>query len=262
MLVEGFIRTGAVAPAQISVANRSPGKLIGLARSHPQVIIAPDNRAAAREADLVFLCMKPLEVRSTLLGLRTELDAADSHVVSIAACVTLEMLNGIRPGRYTKVIPSLASELGCGVSLVCHGPGVRSEEAAVVERLFASLGVVKRIAEADFEAAADLTSCAPGMLSALFRQFMEAGLRHSGLSREDAEEMVVRTVYGTAKLLLDGRMGFGALIDRVATKGGITEEGVKVLDAALPEVFDQVFAKTLAKHAHVKKSLTESFPGT
>jgi pyrroline-5-carboxylate reductase len=255
MLVEGFLRTGAAVARDVVVSNRSPDKLVPLSRIHPQVTLAPDNRTAARGADLVFLCVKPLEVGRALEEIRDELDAADGHVVSIAACVTLVMLNRIRPGRYTKVIPSLASEVGCGVSLVCHGPDVRPGEAAAVEGLFGCLGTVKRIKETDFEAAADLTSCAPGLLAALFRQFVEAGLRHSRLDRRDAEEMLVRTVYGTAKLLLEGGTDFAKLIDRVATKGGITEEGVKVLDAGLPEVFDQVFAKTLAKHEKVKEML-------
>jgi len=39
----------------------------------------------------------------------------------------------------------------------------------------------------------------------------------------------------------------------VTTKGGITEEGVKVLNRHLPAVFDEVFEKTLAKHATVKE---------
>ena len=80
-------------------------------------------------------------------------------------------------------------------------------------------------------------------------------MRHSGLDRSDAEEIVVRTVYGTAKLLLNGDLDFQKLIDRVATKGGITEEGVKVLETGLPSLFDQVFANTLAKHAKVKDML-------
>jgi pyrroline-5-carboxylate reductase len=92
----------------------------------------------------------------------------------------------------------------------------------------------------------------------MFRQFVRAGLRQSRLPPEAAEEMFVRTVHGTAKLLLDGNPGFDALIGRVATPGGITEEGVKVLDEGRPAVFDRVFAKTLAKHEAIKRRLRES----
>jgi len=42
--------------------------------------------------------------------------------------------------------------------------------------------------------------------------------------------MVLETLLGTAKLLQAKNMGFEALISAVATKGGISEEGIKVLD--------------------------------
>jgi pyrroline-5-carboxylate reductase len=158
------------------------------------------------------------------------------------------------------VIPSLASEAGYGTSLVCHGAGVRPGEAEAVEGLLSSISTVKRIREEDFEAGADWTGCAPGMMAAMSRQFAEAGARHSRIGKEEAEEMVISTLYGTAKLLLEGKMRFQDMIERVATRGGITEEGVKALDAGLPAVFDQLFADTLAKYEKVKRMLGRS-PG-
>jgi pyrroline-5-carboxylate reductase len=69
--------------------------------------------------------------------------------------------------------------------------------------------------------------------------------------------MVISTLYGTAKLL-ERNMGFREMIERVATKGGITEEGVKALDVGLPAVFDKAFTDTLAKHETIKWVLRET----
>jgi len=63
-----------------------------------------------------------------------------------------------------------------------------------------------------------------------------------------------QTLIGTAKLL-DHDTGFDELIGRVATRGGITEEGVKVLRARLPAVFNDLFEVTLAKLKRVKKQI-------
>jgi pyrroline-5-carboxylate reductase len=202
----------------------------------------------------LFLCVKPMEIKGVLESLRGAI-RPHTHVISIAACAGLGYLNRIAPGRYTRVIPSLASALGGGVSLVCHGPGVSAAEAAVVEGFFSALSRVQLLPEKDFEAGADLTSCAPGLIAAIFRQFTEAGLRHSDIPRADAERMVMETLLGTARLMAQGGMGFSELIESVATKGGITEEGVRCLDAGLPEVFDNVFAATLGKHEMVKRIL-------
>ena len=55
--------------------------------------------------------------------------------------------------------------------------------------------------------AADFTSCAPGMVAAIFQNFVEAGLKHSGLPKEIAQQMVISTLFGTAKLLLEMAKG-------------------------------------------------------
>ena len=46
---------------------------------------------------------------------------------------------------------------------------------------------------------------------------------------EDATEMLLETLYGTAKLLLHNRENFRNLTRRVATKDGATEGGVNIL---------------------------------
>jgi pyrroline-5-carboxylate reductase len=43
------------------------------------------------------------------------------------------------------------------------------------------------------------------------------------------------------------RMTFEELINRVATKGGITEEGTKIIGGKLPGIINEVFEKTLEK---------------
>jgi pyrroline-5-carboxylate reductase len=63
--------------------------------------------------------------------------------------------------------------------------------------------------------------------------------------------MVVSTLFGTSKVMMEKGIGFSEMIRRVATKGGITEEDVNVLNHHLPSTFDEVFQKTLTKHAHV-----------
>lgn len=76
-----------------------------------------------------------------------------------------------------------------------------------------------------------------------------------------ARAMLVETMLGTAMLLQKDQLDFDQLIDQVATKGGITEEGLRVLDKTLPAGFDELFAMTASKHAllkeQVKKTIAE-----
>ena len=205
---------------------------------------------------ILFLCVKPLETIPLLNEIKEHIQE-NCHLVSIAACVRIANLEALYKGEITKIIPTLTSEVKEGTSLFCHNSLVTKESASILENMFQGIGKVKIINENDFEVAADLTSCAPGMIAAIFQNFVDGGLRHSNLSPEAAFEMVISTLFGTAKLLREKNMTFSEMTSRVATKGGITEEGVQVLNHGLPGIFNDVFTKTLAKHEHVKQLVSQ-----
>ena len=64
---------------------------------------------------------------------------------------------------------------------------------------------------------------------------------------EEIVRMVLNTMVGTGKLMLEKDYSFEQVVSRVATKGGITEEGTKVIREQLPEVIDELFNRTLEK---------------
>jgi pyrroline-5-carboxylate reductase len=254
MLVNGFLASGVLSPEQTVISNRNITKIEIVNRAWKGVTLTTDNLQAARETDLLFICVKPMDVLPVLEEIHSDLKNS-THMVSIAACVTLNDIESQFSGEVTKVIPSLTSEVKEGISLVCHNLKVTQENKNHLEMLLGTISKVVCIKETDFEAAADLTSCAPGMIAAIFDNFVQAGIRHSHIPPEVACQMVVSTLLGTSKVMVEKGIGFSEMIKRVATKGGITEEGVNVLNHHLPSVFDEVFQKTLTKHDHVKERI-------
>ncbi len=90
-------------------------------------------------------------------------------------------------------------------------------------------------------------------------EFANTASNHSGFSREETEEMVIKTLYGTSKLLYEKNMGFEHLISSVATESGITEAGLKVIEAEIPEIFNKLFSTTIKKHEIIKRELKEHY---
>lgn len=258
MLVEGFINSNKLKPNEITVSTRTRPKLEKIKERYPEIEIA-DNKSLAEKCNYIFLCVKPKDVKGILSEIKQWV-LRDVHIVSIAACVTIENVQQImRNCKITKVIPSITSEVNEGFSLVCHSQHVDRAGAEYIESLFGSISKIKVIEESSFEAGADLTSCAPGLFSAMILNFIEAGVRNSNFSKEEVEEMVIKTLYATSKLLSERNMTLHEMISRVATKGGITEEGVKIMDKYLPDVFDEVFKKTLQKHEVIKDILSKEY---
>lgn len=89
-------------------------------------------------------------------------------------------------------------------------------------------------------------------MTAMMKEFARAAVRTGSIDPGIAEFLVKETMIGTLKILTEGNMNFNEVIDRIATKGGITEAGVKVLYAELPEVLDELIRITKARPQLVK----------
>ena len=238
MLVNGFLTTKVIAPEDMVISTRSLTKLETITDKWKGITVLNDNRNVAKKSDALFLCVKPLDILSVLQEIRSDLKIS-THLISIAACVTIDDVENQFLGPVTRMIPSLTSEVKEGVSLLCHNTRVSDGRKFFLEHLLGAISNVIHIPETEFEIATDLTSCAPGMFAAIFKNYIQASLRHTDIPPDVVHQMVVSTLFGTAKLLAKKKIGFSEMIHRVATKGGITEEGVKVLDTHLPSVFDE-----------------------
>lgn len=255
MLVTQFIGTGKMTPAEITASSKTGISARALA-GKTGITVAPSNRTVAENADVLFICVKPLEVRGVFEEIRTVLKPG-TLLISIAACVSLENLGAWAgdPVRCVRVIPSLTAEHYSGISLVAWGRSVRPEDRRIVLDLLNSIGTAVETDEEHFEVCTNLTSCGPALIAAMMKVFADAAVRTGTIPPEQAEYLVRETMIGTARILACGKMTFDEVIERVATKGGSTEEGVKVLQVRLPEVMDVVHEALLAKRRVVEKRI-------
>ena len=258
MIIRGILSSNIIAPEDMIISTRSPNKLSKLEKEYPEIEIAPDNVSLADKCQRIFLFVGTGEVRGVIEEIKPKI-SEDTHIIYISAGLTIEIVESKFKGRITKVIPSLTSKVGEGVSLVCHNKKVTNEDVDFVGAVFRSFGSVKTIEEEDLEVATDLTSCAPAFIAQIFKEFSNAAVRKSNLTQEDAEAMVIKTLYGTVKLIYEGNMGFDEVVSRVATKGGITEEGIKVIQNRTPAMFDELFKVTSQKNKNSKQILNNEW---
>jgi pyrroline-5-carboxylate reductase len=116
-----------------------------------------------------------------------------------------------------------------------------------LKALLECFGTITEIPETEMGMGSELTSCMPGFIGAIFKVITDEAEKHTSIHKKDIIDMVIKTVYGTGKLLLEKEMTFEELISRVATKGGITEEGTKIIEAEMPKMANELFIKTLEK---------------
>lgn len=258
MIIDSLLKSNALNPFDIIISNRTLNKLEKIKNEYPEIDITDNNKYLASKCHKIFIFVGTFAVKKVIEDMSNNI-SPNTHIIHISAALTLKNVEKIFNGKITKVIPSLTSTVNEGVSLIHHNEKVDDESAEFVNKLFKEIGDIKIIPEDDFEICTDLTSCAPAFIASIFKKFAEAGAKHGNFTMEESEEMVVKTLYGTVKLLYQENMSFNQLISRVATKGGITEEGVIILEKEMPNIYDKIFDATLSKYEKIKKELDEQY---
>ena len=252
----GLLDNGGLEPGQVQLANRSPGKAEDISLRFPGAEVVKGNGRLAEQCDIVFVSVRSDQVLNVLKEISSQRQG--SHLVITNGGFTLDQMEKICPGAVSKLIPSITMEVSRGVSLVCHGSRVKPEQRNILENILRKASMVKIVPEEKFDVAADLTSCGPALIAEMMGQFSLAGVRHGQINPEESWDMVLETLVGVALALQNG-IGVEELKSKVATKGGITEQGLRVLERELPGVFDHMMEATLAKYSMVRKNMSEQF---
>jgi pyrroline-5-carboxylate reductase len=189
----------------------------------------------AERADIVVLAHKPAHLEDAAEGVAGTAKA----IASIVAATPLSRLEAVYPETPVyRFIPNIPVEVGRGV--FCYVPGTLAAEGPQEEllRLFGRAGSVIELDEPLLEPAMALMSCGPAFLALVVEALADAGSRH-GLDPDQALRLVVETMAGSAAYLDANGLDAEELRTRVATPGGLTERGLRLLeDRGLRDALD------------------------
>jgi len=261
LLIGAFIASGAVRAPDVAASNRTRSKVERLAERFPGLRVANSNAEAAEWADVLFLCVKPLEFRRVIEDVRGAI-RADQIVISITSPVLIHHLEQLIPGKIAKVIPSITHLTGCGPALCVFGERMTVADRQLVVSLLEHIGTPVEIDEAHTRVASDICSCGPAFLSFFVQSLIDAAEQEIGLPRELAVRLAGEMVLGTGKLLTSGGMTTEQLQEQVAVPGGITAEGLRLLTVELDGAFIRLLRTTHRKYDEDVKKVEAALFGT
>jgi pyrroline-5-carboxylate reductase len=196
-------------------------------RQKYEVITSNDNKKVIKNADIVFLCVKPQNMNEVLDEIKDSVK--NQLIVSIAAGITLKQIESkLKNARVIRVMPNLnclVSEMACGFS---KGKHANKEDIKNVSKILNNAGTAFEVKEELIDAVSIISGSGPAFYAFFIQSFAEAGIKE-GLPREIAYSLAAKTAQGTGKLLLDTDLEAKDLIKMVSSKKGITLEGLKVL---------------------------------
>ena len=260
ILIEAFIESVAVPPSKLTVTNRTIAKAEKVVERFPDVKVVETSQEVVNSSDLIFICVKPLEIHPLLQQLHSELTSSKC-IVSITSPISVNQLESIVDCQVARVVPSITNRALSGISLLTIGESCNQTFRSYIENLFNNISTTVHIEDNITRVASDIVSCGPAFFSYLLQRFVDAAVSETQISKEQATVLASGMIIGMGKLLEKEIFTLPTLQEKVSVKGGVTGEGIKVLEAEVGEMFEHLIHKTHDKHYQDIDEVRKQFEG-
>ena len=221
-IVEGWLKTGAVAPTELIILTPSEKPAAEAARAAGARI--NPSAGLLNDARVLVLATKPAMWRAALAPLIPHL-GPQVTLVSVMAGVTASDISEAAGRPVARVMPTTAVAQARGVAALWASDPATREMARL---LFAPMAdIVDLDAEALIDAATAVAGSAPAFIYAFVHALAEAG-QANGLSGEAAQRLA-RGALRSAGAGAETDETLDALIARSASPGGTTRAGLDAM---------------------------------
>ena len=218
-----------VPASTVTLFNRTPEKIADLKAKGYKT--APTMADAANAGDIIFLGVKPQNLKEVFTAIRSEgADLSTKIIVSPCAGVTcsdLAELTGCE--RIIRIMPNTPMQIGKGVTEICRSAGVSDKDFQYICRVFSMCGEVITVNEDDMNAMTAATSSAVALVYRLICAFSK-GAEDCGAQTKNIENAVAKTFIGAAEMLMTSDKSADELVAAVRSPKGATEQALLVFD--------------------------------
>jgi len=198
------------------------------------------------QSDAVVLAVKPQDFYSVLNEIKDY--TKDKLIISIAASITTKDIDKILGKvRVIRVMPNMPAVIGEGMSCICKGKYAKEKDLGFTEKLFKNLGKTLVVREIMMNAVTAISGSGPGyyyyliedepekyksnrnLFKKQFISYLTAAAQDVGFSHPKARFLSIATGNACDSWLKKSGLPPEELKKRVASKGGTTEAGLKVL---------------------------------
>ena len=247
---------GIVPSGNIGFSDVDLTKAQALARELGNARWYPSNYDAVKEADFVFLAVKPqalgtvLEEIAPALRMRPDTERPVT-LVSMAAGWDIKRIQilldvgsvakliGPDWSEYNpaltkaipvvRIMPNTPALISQGVIAMAASQEVSEKALETLEQILGAAGIVDRIEETYMDAVTGLSGSGPAFVYLFIEALADGGVQ-AGLSRDKALRYAAQTVLGSALMVKETGLHPGQLKDMVASPGGTTIAGIAALE--------------------------------
>jgi pyrroline-5-carboxylate reductase len=229
ILLQAFLKNNLFAPEQIFATVHHAERAQALSAQFG-IEVTTDNLAAAREADVILLGVKPVQVPTLIEHIRPALSAS-KLLLSIAASVKTRSIEDAAKCDLgvIRAMPNTPAMLAAGITALCAGRFVTAEQMAIAQKIFQTVGRTVVVDEKHMDAVTGLSGSGPAFIYIIIEALAEAGV-NVGLPRDVATLLAAQTTLGSARMVLETGYHPALLKDAVTTPAGCTVDGILELE--------------------------------
>jgi len=228
-MVRGLLERRLVTPKRLTVSGPRRERRAELVKTY-RVSAVASNVEAARGADVVVMSVKPQVLPRVMAELRGKL-APDQLVLSIVAGASSDALRaGLDHASIVRAMPNTPAQVAMGVTVWWATPSVGADQRNGARAILAALGEEIEVEqEEQVDMATALSGTGPSYVFLLMEALVDAGV-HLGFSRRVAEELVLRTVEGSALFARRSGRHLAELRNMVTSPGGTSAAALYQLE--------------------------------
>ena len=229
ILLQAFLKNNLVLPEQIVATVQHPDRAQALSVQYG-VEVGTSNLAAAQHADVILLGVKPTQVTAVIAEIAPALNPS-KMLLSFAASVKTRSIEDAAGCdlAVVRAMPNTPAMIAAAISALCPGRFVTTEQMAIAQRIFQTVGRTVVVEEKHMDAVTGLYGSGPAFLYIIIEALAEAGV-NVGLPRDVATLLAAQTAYGSARMVLETGYHPALLKDAVTTPAGCTVDGILELE--------------------------------
>ena len=236
-LTKAILSKKLLSPGNLFIYDTIKKKLSSLAKEGAKPCSMDE---ISKKVDILIIAVKPNNVKNVLELIKDKLRSSQM-VVSIAAGVTISFICKVL-GNFipvVRVMPNAAILVDEGMCVISQGPVKDAKKFEFLQRVFQTVGCVLELPENKLDAVTGLSGSGPAYVYKMIQGLIQGGEK-TGLPKDISKKLTVQTVLGAAKLIKETSKKIEELVSSIATPGGTTIEGLKVLEKEnLMELFSK-----------------------
>ena len=195
------------------------------------------------EFDIIIFAIRPVDLTAVLEELKYNKFKLNTIIISVIAGKKLisfsKKLNKLH--KFVRVMPNMPALIGQGMNCIFANNNLLKQDRLVVKKLFEYTGkTIFFKNEKIIDMATAVSGSGPGFVFYLINAMERAAIK-IGFSKKEAKFLVYETFKGSVDLLMNSKQESEKLVKNVATKGGTTEAGLKIMKKTkVPDIFIKV----------------------